>query len=315
MTGRPGHASTVPGASLSALLTRRREALAAHTASARKGDVGGVHQARVASRRLREAVPILAAGLDDVRTKPLKRRLRDLTRALGAVRELDVAIGMVEELPVTGDQDRRLREAWTQRLEAQRRAPARALRKALARGERDTLDGLLADLVTARRRSDDTAWRVALASRLRERARDLSDRIERTGALYHPEPLHEVRIAGKKLRYVLELAAETDLVRVVRALATLKSAQEALGRLHDLDVLLASLQVVPAAAHGEELHGAATDVASRLEHESRLLHARYLRSRAALLRVTALAGGTVLAAVRGRRPASGTRKEPPARGL
>lgn len=309
MTGRPGHASTVPGASLSALLTRRHEALVAHGSPARKGEVHGVHQARVASRRLREAVPILAAGLDDVRIKPLKRRLRDLTRALGAVRELDVALGMVEALPAVDEARRRLLEAWAEQLVTARRAPARALRKALARHDRDTLDELLGDLIAARRRSDDEQWRQALARRLASRARALSERIERTGALYHPEPLHDVRIAGKKLRYVLELAAETDLAKVARALRTLKSAQEALGHLHDLDVLLASLRGVPQASDGETLHAAATRVAADLEHESRLLHARYLRSRVALLRVTELAGTAVVRAVRGRRPSRHARQE------
>lgn len=301
MTGRPGHASTVPGASLSALLVRRQEALDGELSPARKGHVDAVHHARVASRRLREAVPIVAAGLDEVRVKPLKRRLRQLTRALGPVRELDVARDMVEALPAPEAEDRRLVDAWMAVLEAQRQSPARALRKALARRDRDTLHDLLDDLITARRRSDDDQWRVTLARRVANRARTLSDCIEHTGALYHPEPLHEVRIAGKKLRYVLELAAETDLVKVARALKTLKAAQESLGRLHDLDVLLATLPAVPHAARGEALHAAATRVAADLEHESRLLHARYLRSRPALLRVTELAATTVVRSVRGRR--------------
>lgn len=309
MTGRRRHASTVPGATLGAMLARRHEALAAHVGDARDGDVHGVHQARVASRRLREAVPVLATGLAE-RVKPVKRRLRALTRALGAVRELDVALGMIDALAADSPDDVALHQRWTRHLRAQRRAPAQALRKALAGRERRTLDALLSTLVDTRTRSDDAAWRQALAQRIATRARHLADAIEQTGALYHPEALHDVRIAGKKLRYVLELAAETGLVRVTRALATLKAAQASLGELHDLDVLRSTLRTVPKARHGKALQEAAERAAAALEHESRLLHARYLRARGALMRVTDLAARTVVGAVRGRRAAPSRPKEP-----
>ena len=47
----------------SSLLTRRARALHRYLPLAIKGDDRGVHQARVASRRLREAVPVLAGNL------------------------------------------------------------------------------------------------------------------------------------------------------------------------------------------------------------------------------------------------------------
>ena len=45
------------------LLLRRARELERHLPPAVAGDDVGVHQARVASRRLREAVPVLAIGL------------------------------------------------------------------------------------------------------------------------------------------------------------------------------------------------------------------------------------------------------------
>src|ERR1043165_3708140 len=61
-----------------------------------RGDIRMLHAARVASRRLRELVPILQleAGL----TRKLGRRLRRITKQLGAVRELDVLLLLIDEL-------------------------------------------------------------------------------------------------------------------------------------------------------------------------------------------------------------------------
>src|SRR5579884_4172045 len=52
------------------------------------GDVRALHRARVASRRLRELIPVLQ--LDDQKAAKLSKRLRKATIRLGGVRELDV---------------------------------------------------------------------------------------------------------------------------------------------------------------------------------------------------------------------------------
>lgn len=270
---------------LAALITRRHDVLRAHVRPARRGDVEGVHHARVASRRLREAVPVLGRGLDDIRLKPLRRRLRDLTRALGPVRELDVAAEMLAELAWPTRDAQRLQRAWLTDLSRRRRPPVAVLRAALARGPVADLDESLETFVQARAASADTSWRTSLAHRLAARARDLRERILRTGARYHPEPLHEVRIATKKLRYVLEMTAEARVMALARHLARLKASQEALGRLHDLDVLITLLRDLPAAAPGEDLQHEAARVASAIEQESARLHARYLRDAPRLVRI------------------------------
>lgn len=286
MGGRHGLDGTRTLHELVTLIERRHDALRTHAGPAREGTAEGVHQARVASRRLREVVPVLGRGLDNVRLKPLRRDLRDLTRALGPVRELDVALDMIDALPFDTPEARRLRAAWRLQLGQQRAEPVRALHKTLAPDRRRLLHRRLETFASARESTDDDTWRRALARRLAERAGDLRSRIDHTGTLFQPEPLHDVRIAVKKLRYVLEITAEARLARLVVALRTLKAAQEFLGRLHDLDVLLTLLQAVPGAAPGEDLQHAAAAIVARLERESRLLHARYLRTRTALLRVT-----------------------------
>ena len=80
-------------------LGRRRSALAKHLPKALTGDSHAVHQARVASRRLRETLPIVGAGLDGAKAakgaKKIRRRMRRLTRVLGPVRELEVALAKI----------------------------------------------------------------------------------------------------------------------------------------------------------------------------------------------------------------------------
>jgi CHAD domain-containing protein len=92
-------------------LGKRRSALAKHLPAALTGDSHAVHQARVASRRLRETLPIVGADLDGAKAakgaKKVRRRMRRLTRALGPVRELEVALSMVEPAPGPDDAARK----------------------------------------------------------------------------------------------------------------------------------------------------------------------------------------------------------------
>src|SRR4030095_2714352 len=82
------------------LLRQGLRALAKNLPAATRGDVNALHQARVASRRMREALPLVAPGK---RLSKLQRQVRRTTRALGPVRELDVALQMLDELDRAGD--------------------------------------------------------------------------------------------------------------------------------------------------------------------------------------------------------------------
>ena len=65
------------------------------------GDVEAVHRSRVASRRLREILPVLGLADEGPRRPQAVARgktRRRVTRALGGVRELDVALGMLDEI-------------------------------------------------------------------------------------------------------------------------------------------------------------------------------------------------------------------------
>ena len=80
------------------LLQRQALALRRHLSAAVAGKDTGVHQARVASRRLREALPVLTEGLHHTKKSKAQRKIRRLTQALGTVRELDVTLHLIDEL-------------------------------------------------------------------------------------------------------------------------------------------------------------------------------------------------------------------------
>src|SRR5436190_4103896 len=85
-----------------ALLRQRLVSLLTAMPAAQEGDETSVHQARVASRRLREALPVLGITADDEALDRAEKRVRRITRALGPVRELDVTLSLLAELEGKG---------------------------------------------------------------------------------------------------------------------------------------------------------------------------------------------------------------------
>jgi len=85
------------------LLQKRLEQFTRLLHELHAGDVRALHRTRVASRRLREILPVLQLK-HDVAAR-LGRRLRHVTAELGRVRELDVLLGAVAELRDSGRHD------------------------------------------------------------------------------------------------------------------------------------------------------------------------------------------------------------------
>jgi CHAD domain-containing protein len=95
--------------------------------------------------------------------------------------------------------------------------------------------------------------------------------------LYEQERLHRVRLAAKKLRYAMELAAESGARAAIVPVRTIKRLQDTLGRLHDLQVLqgyVSASQAKPSTRTPPD--GGLEIIARMLEDECRHLHARYL---------------------------------------
>ena len=261
----------------SSLLTRRARALHRYLPLAIKGDDRGVHQARVASRRLREAVPVLAGNLKNAKAGKAGRKIRRLTQALGGVRELDVTLHLLDELAASDDLSRPALQDVRLHVMAEREQKREAMLARLAEVNAEKLERRLQSVTEALATDRTGAWRHALGTRLLKRAKALADAIETAGQLYAPEHLHQVRIATKKLRYGLELAADSGIASAAPHVRTLKRMQETLGRLHDLQVLQGHVTAVQAAPVGRAVpHEGLGAIAGKIEEECRRLHGKYV---------------------------------------
>ena len=263
----------------------------------RDGDVEGIHRTRVATRRLREALPVVAGAAAG--SRKLRRTLRDLGRALGPVREIDVSLALLEELDGTGRFERASLDRLARELAHDRDAAWTGARRTLEDVDPHALMARLRSVVAALQTPRGEArppgaaaveWLPLLHLHASRRAGQVTAAVEEAGALYLPERLHRVRIAVKKLRYARELVEEANGARrpSVR-LRLLKDLQEMLGRLHDVQVLidrtrrLQASMPQPRLTTWSELH----ILQRALEDECRELHAAYMGRRDALLAAAA----------------------------
>jgi CHAD domain-containing protein len=274
-----------------------------------EGDVDAVHRMRVATRRLRELLPVLPGAGEDA--SKLRRRLKAVTRQLGPLRELDVSAALVDELRGSACYDPRAIDALASSLERDRARARRSVTGKRATLERARLGRRLRKVAEELERDASSASAVkhlgwAVHARVVARAGPLERAIVTAGAVYLPERLHGVRIALKKLRYALELfvelggAPESDL-------RLLKEKQDVLGRMHDLQMLTARARRLEAAPDESGASVAAlSTLVDALEDECRRLHARYLSERGALEALAMRLAGR--ARVAGARPARAGRR-------
>lgn len=268
------------------LLARRTRALQRYLPAAIRGDHHGVHQARVATRRLREAVPVLTAGVKaGGKTARAKRKIRRLTRALGTVRELDVTMHILDELARRPEIPRNALEDVRGHVIGERDERRKVMLERLEGVNSQKLSRRLHAVVAALAEGDANAWRLTLSARILKRAKRFSTAVHEAGHIYAPERLHQVRISAKKLRYALELAADGGVAAAQPLVSELKRTQDTLGRLHDLQVLqhhVAEVQTAPPIRR-TGADGGLDAIARALEAECRHLHGKYLATYPRLL--------------------------------
>lgn len=232
------------------------ENLRASLVLALKGDEDAIHDARVATRRLKAVIDLFAGQLSERMKSKFGKSLKRIRRSLGTLRDIDV---MIEHAGKMAASD----------------AMAAAHLKEHLRGKRRKELAKIAELDAAKLLSRLGSW-WGLRSQIKQEAAQpllqasLRLQLEQFCALADlhsadknalpplvAEPAddtepgtsielnpHDMRIAGKALRYTLEMALEDSTKIPAGVIQTFKRMQEMLGLWHDHVVLVSTIMKV-----------------------------------------------------------------------
>jgi CHAD domain-containing protein len=226
----------------------------------RQGLVEPIHQARVTTRRLKAALDLVREAVAPMHRRPLVRATRRLRRSLGPIRDADVMLEQLEEL-VIGSSDAPDSAVGSAAIAAAAGHLAGQLRQHRQDAHHDASRAKVLRRVEAALhrwadlRRDLARLEPAVEALIAAAVRDHLDAFEaRAAALAQPSAAmqsdpHALRIAGKKLRYTLEIATRHGLAVPDDALRVFKQMQSALGKWHDA-VMLAERAVDEAAQPG-----------------------------------------------------------------
>ncbi|WP_374971064.1 CHAD domain-containing protein [Terrabacter sp. BE26] len=223
-------------------LAEQRDALRAAEADVRVGAGTGVHDLRVAMRRVRCVLATFRPVFDTSVTEPVRTELKQASLRLGESRDAEVAVDMTERLLAHIGDDGLDEEAVVG-------LRARLCLDASAAGDvvEETLAStwyaatvILVDELVSHPPLTDRAQREARSAarkRLRHEGRRFTERVEAarvaTGSDERAARLHEVRTSAKRLRYAAETAAPVTGKRVHRIGKGAKRVQSAIGLHHD----------------------------------------------------------------------------------
>ena len=244
------------------LLARHR--LAEARAAARRlgdggdgGDAEALHDFRVALRRLRSTMRSHRALLADTVAGKRRRQLRDIADATGAARDAEVHLAWLRATRAKVTPRERAGVDWlVARLDARHDEESGRLRDETLRAFDKlalTLDAELARWHHVHHLDDPhepPVLATVTAALVRDAVAELETCLGQVRTADDEEPAHDARIAGKRLRYLIEPVAEV-LESGVALRERLKALQDALGDLHDAQVFSRELVEASAEAGAE----------------------------------------------------------------
>lgn len=232
------------------LIVRFGEIVELRDAALDFADVEGVHDMRVATRRLRSAVRDFLPFVEKSALKKARRELQIIADALGVVRDEDVAILALEKLAAEAESDQikqgietLLTERKTNRNFARTNLTEAIAAETLISLQTNFTDSLEKAIAGKNKKSVHHQLSFGQAGKTVVEE-GLSRFLDLSPSLYNPfeiEPLHKLRIAAKRLRYALELFVVCfgeDLRPFAEQVAEM---QGFLGEVHDADVWIADL--------------------------------------------------------------------------
>lgn len=221
--------------------------LAIHHAAS---DVEHVHQLRVATRRARSALEIFRSCLPSKAFRKMRRELKSVRQLAGQARDWDVFLTHLKE--VEKDLAARSRPAldFLMGFAFARRQAAQEFLERAAEDYPFRFDRCLAQTVAAvQKREGGANGGRTLGEVAGPLLMTLVEKLEGSGSgdLDDAEALHEVRIAGKRLRYAMEIFADCYGPAFRDELyPAIEQMQEILGQANDSQVAVELVESISA---------------------------------------------------------------------
>lgn len=243
------------------LRERFAEVVSNREAAVSETGVEGVHDMRVAIRRLRSMIRDFAEIAEKFPLKAVRKDLKGLADALGEVRDADVSIQSLQKLREKTDDEKVVAgiDIFINRFREKRSEAFENLKPNLSLESIDDLtrqfEKALDASITQRRLFAATKLSDAQAEIISNRVDDFRKLAD---AFYDPfsvRRLHRLRIAGKHLRYAIELFLP-DLQTEAKELAdSVAKMQTHLGNVHDHDQWITEMRSGLTAKKNRELKG------------------------------------------------------------
>src|SRR5687768_9921549 len=193
------------------LRARFAEVLEFRAAALDSKDIEGVHDMRVATRRLRSALRDFAYVTKKKSLKEISKDIKQFADALGAARDEDAAIAALKKLRKKS-RDKHIKKGIAKLIEERLARRDRAhfdLIEKLAVSNMENLQNNFEKAIDEAARQDETGRVITFNEAGREIiAKCLKEFCDLCVNIYEPfadQPLHKLRIAAKRLRYALEL--------------------------------------------------------------------------------------------------------------
>jgi CHAD domain-containing protein len=230
-------------------------------------DIEYIHRMRVASRRLRAALPLFFSCIPEKKYRVWMLEIQKITRALGEARDTDVQIAFitkiikkrqraVEQKNPSTDYPVRVKGDVESILLAQLQKKRLKLQVEVIKDlEKLKTSGIIDEMRTffisqapgtqrTRKRSPPYAIPMVAAGRI---SRRLNIMLSYERWVHNADAVvqhHAMRIAAKKLRYTMEVYGPLYRLGLKKYLARVKKVQEILGDLHDCDVWIDTVMVI-----------------------------------------------------------------------
>jgi CHAD domain-containing protein len=230
-------------------------------------DIEYIHRMRVASRRIRAALPLFSSCFPEKQYAKWMQELTKITRALGDARDADVQITFLQKtlkkLQKGQNQQKNDDSSDKPSMEPAIRFLLLSLQKKRDFLQKRVLSSLLAleksrvademqlafttlnkGFTLTRARPKLSGIPPLAAFRIGKR---LSTLLSYDPWVLHPEAVaehHATRIAAKKLRYTMEIYGSVYRNSLKKPLARVKKIQEILGDIHDCDVWIDHITLI-----------------------------------------------------------------------